>query len=110
MFEVSARPRCSHTVRYCWPSLAGLLAGPAGPLFATVIQEHSPEEIRGRVFGASYALIQAGGPIGLVVGGFLVEGVGLVPAVVGMGVVYLTVALSTILNPALGTLDPEKHR
>lgn len=74
----------------------------------TVIQEHSPEEIRGRVFGVSYALIQAGGPIGLVTGGFLVEGAGLIPSVVGMGAVYLAVTLGMFLNPALRAMDKER--
>lgn len=48
--------------------VSGLLAGPVAPLFSTVLRERTPEPIRGRVFGVTYASILVGGPLGLVAG------------------------------------------
>ncbi len=44
--------------------VGGLLFGPINPLASTVIQEHTPPQMLGRVFGALTALAQAGIPIG----------------------------------------------
>jgi MFS family permease len=42
--------------------LGGLLFGPINPLASTVIQEHTPPQMLGRVFGVLTALAQAGIP------------------------------------------------
>lgn len=85
--------------------LAGLIGGPINPLYATVIQEHTPREMRGRVFGVLTALAYAGAPLGAALGGFLIEGLGLTTTVIGMGVVYLAVTASMFFNQALRQMD-----
>jgi MFS family permease len=86
-------------------ALAGFLMGPLNPLIATVIQENTPREMLGRVRGVLTALGQAGMPLGVLLGGFLVEGVGLLPTTLGMGICYLLVTISACFNPALRGMD-----
>jgi MFS family permease len=74
--------------------VGGLLFGPINPLASTVIQEHTPPQMLGRVFGALTALAQGGIPIGAVLAGVVVQRAGLVPTIVGMGVLYLLVPLA----------------
>jgi len=90
--------------------LGGLIAGPINPLYATVIQEKTPPHMLGRVFGTLNALAQAGIPIGAALAGFVVEGVGLVPTILGMGAIYLAVTLGMFLNPALRQMDAVRAR
>ncbi len=91
-------------------ALGGLIAGPINPLYATVIQEKTPPQMLGRVFGVLNALAQAGIPLGAALAGFVVEGVGLVPTILGMGAIYLAVTLSMFLNPALRQMDAGRER
>lgn len=84
---------------------AGLAFGPINPIFATVTQENTPEHMLGRVFGALTAIAQAAIPIGAVVAGAAVQGAGLIPTVVGMGVVYVVVMIGMFFNPALRGMD-----
>lgn len=86
-------------------ALGGLIGGPINPIIDTVIQEHVPKEMRGRVFGVITAVAFAGAPLGLVAGGFLVEGFGLFPTILVMGLCDLAVALSMLFNPALKGMD-----
>jgi MFS family permease len=86
-------------------ALGGLIAGPINPLYMTVVQEHTPREMRGRVFGVLTALAMGGIPLGAALGGFLVEGVGLRPTLLGMGAVYLVVTLSMFFNPVLREMN-----
>jgi len=85
--------------------VGGLLFGPINPIASTVIQEHTPPQLLGRVFGALTALAQAGIPIGAVLAGVVVQRAGLVPTIVGMGVLYLLVALGMFFNRALRQMD-----
>jgi hypothetical protein len=53
----------------------------------------------GRVFGALTALAQAGIPIGAVLAGVVVQQVGLVPTILGMGAIYLAVKAIDTTTP-----------
>lgn len=68
-------------------AVAGLIFGPTNSLSATAIQENTPPQMLGRAFGALTALAMAGIPFGSVLAGFVIEGVGLVPTILGMGAV-----------------------
>src|SRR4029450_2038642 len=80
---------------------------PPGPVVVSrhVIQEHTPPQLLGRVFGALPALAQAGIPIGAILAGVVVQRAGLVPTIVGMGILYLLMPLSMFLNRALHHMD-----
>ena len=84
---------------------AGLAFGPVNPIFATVTQENTPQDMLGRVFGALTAIAQAAIPIGAVVAGVAVQGAGLIPTIVGMGVIYVAVTIGMFFNPALRGMD-----
>ena len=64
-----------------------------------MIQEHTPPQMLGRVFGALTALAQAGIPIGAVLAGVVVQQVGLVPTILGMGAIYLAVKAIDTTTP-----------
>ena len=70
-----------------------------------MIQEHTPPQLLGRVFGALTALAQAGIPIGAVLAGVVVQQVGLVPTILGMGAIYLAVTLGMSFNQSLRQMD-----
>ena len=61
----------------------------------------TPVRMRARVFGAATAGYLAGIPLGGLVGGYLINGIGLLPALFAMGVCYLLVTSSLLVNPAL---------
>ena len=88
----------------------GLLFGPINPIASTVIQEHTPPQLLGRVFGALTALASAGIPIGAVLAGVVVQRAGLVPTIVGMGVLYLLVPLGMFFNQSLRQMDTQRRR
>jgi predicted MFS family arabinose efflux permease len=91
-------------------ALGGLIAGPINPLYETVIQENTPPHMLGRIFGTLNALAQAGIPLGAALAGFVVEGVGLVPTIIGMGAIYLAVTIGMFFNPALRQMDAGRER
>jgi hypothetical protein len=71
----------------------------------TVIQEHTPPQMLGRVFGALTALAQAGIPVGAVLAGLAVQQLGLVPTILVTGAIYLLVSLAMVFNRSLHQMD-----
>lgn len=88
--------------------LAGLVAGPINPLYMMTIQDSTPPHMLGRTFGSLTALAQAGVPFGSVLAGVAVERLGLVPTLVGMGVIVLAITSSMLVNPALRAMEPTR--
>src|SRR5919204_76672 len=84
---------------------AGLAFGSVNPIFATVTQEHTPPHLLGRVFGTLTAIAQAAFPIGAAIAGWAVQRAGLIPTIVGMGLVYVVVTIAMFFNPALRGMD-----
>ena len=84
---------------------AGLAAGPINPLLLTVEYELVPTRLRGRVFGAIKAGAWASIPAGVLLGGVLVETIGLAGTFLGIGVCYLAVTVYGFFNPAFRELD-----
>lgn len=67
---------------------------PLNPLSVSVIQERTPEPMRGRVFGAVGALGSGTLPLGTLLGGLLIGGLGLMLAVTAIAAASLAQALS----------------
>jgi predicted MFS family arabinose efflux permease len=84
---------------------AGLAFGPVNPIFATVTQQRTPPRLLGRVFGALTAIAQAPIPVGAVLAGVVVQVAGLIPTIVGMGVLYVAVTAGMFLVPGLKGMD-----
>lgn len=79
-------------------ALAGLAAGPINPLLSTILYETVPRELRARVLGALSTGVSLGMPIGAVLAGGLVEGIGLTAVLLATGVLYLLVTASPLLG------------
>jgi MFS family permease len=86
-------------------ALAGGITGPVTPVLLTVVQSETPPELSGRVFGALSAIAGLGVPIGSVLWGLAIEGFGLIPTIVAMGVIYVVAVGAMSLNPALRGMD-----
>jgi hypothetical protein len=74
-------------------------------LFATAIQEATPTALLGRVIGTVSALSMVGVPLGATIVGLVIAETGLVATLVGMGGIYLALAVAMVLNPALRAMD-----
>jgi len=86
-------------------ALAGLAAGPINPVLMTVYQERTPPALRGRVFGLAAAIALSAMPIGRLAGGYLIEGVGLQPAIAVSAGGYLVAGLVVLLVPVYAAMD-----
>jgi predicted MFS family arabinose efflux permease len=84
---------------------SGLAAGPINPLLVTVEYELVPMRLRGRVFGAVKAGAWAAIPVGVLLGGALVQAIGLAATFLGIGVCYVMVTLYGFFNPAFQEMD-----
>lgn len=85
--------------------ITGLASGPLNPLIFTIVQERTPGSMLGRVNGALISIAMAATPLGTVVMGYLLEGIGLRYTLIGIAACYLAVTLSMLLNPALQEMN-----
>jgi MFS family permease len=79
--------------------IGGFAAGFINPIIGAVLYERIPEHLMGRVTALNSSLCWAGIPLGGLVGGLLVAGVGLSPALIGVGAAYLLATLLPVPNP-----------
>jgi MFS family permease len=86
-------------------AIVGLAAGPINPLIFTVATEVVPAHMRGRVFGTVRAAAWASIPLGILLGGVVVELVGLATTFLAIGLCYLAVTTYGFFNPAFRELD-----
>lgn len=83
----------------------GLVAGPINPLLFTVTTEIVPAQLRGRVFGAVRGGAWAAIPLGTLLGGVLVEAVGVAATFLAIGVLLALVVAYGFVNPAFREMD-----
>ncbi len=88
--------------------LTGLAAGPINPLLYTVEYERVPIDLRGRVFGAVSAGAMLATPLGALFSGVAVARWGLTPALLIIGIIYLTTTASLLFNRS--TRDMERRK
>ena len=86
-------------------ALAGFVSGPINPILLTVVQERTPPNLAGRVFGTLGALAGVGVPLGLIAIGVAIEQIDLVTTLVAMAIVYLAVTLGMNFNRSLREID-----
>jgi MFS family permease len=91
-------------------AVSGLAAGPINPLLNTVQFELVPPDLRGRVFGAFKAGAWASIPLGVLLGGVVVEAIGVAATFLGIGLCYLVVTGYGFFNPAFRTMDRRQPR
>jgi MFS family permease len=86
-------------------AVVGFAAGPLNPLIFTVAAEIVPSRLRGRVFGAVRAGAWASIPAGILLGGVVVQTLGVVATLLVIGLCYLAVTGYGFFNPAFHELE-----
>ena len=86
-------------------AVVGLVYGPIGPIYNSVMQTRTPEHMRGRVVGVMTSMAYAAGPVGFMLAGPLVDAFGLTPAFLALALPLLVIALLCPWIPALRELD-----
>jgi MFS family permease len=91
--------------------VAGLGVGGINPILGAVEYERVPRHLQTRVLGALGATAWAGIPVGALLGGVLVDGLGLRGALITAGTAYLLTTLAPFMFPAWRGMDrPQPHR
>ena len=85
--------------------VAGLGTGPINPILSAVILEQVPASMRGRVYGVVKAIAWMAVPPGVLLGGYLVEALGLRSTLLVIGVAYVFAVVSLAFNPAATDLE-----
>ena len=88
--------------------VGGFASGFLNPILGAVIYERIPEPLMGRVTSLNTSLCWAGIPFGGVLGGLLVAGLGLSPALVVVGVAYLAATMLPVLQPQWRRIDERR--
>lgn len=88
-------------------ALIGLVYGPIGPIYNSVMQTRTPENLRGRVVGVMTSMAYAAGPVGFMLAGPLVDAFGLKVTFLALAIPILIVGLLCPWVPALKELDDE---
>jgi MFS family permease len=89
--------------------VSAALFEPINPQLMTIMQERIPADMRGRVFGTYLALGAGTFPLGILVYGFLLEGIGLSHTLIVFAVVNTALPLAMLAMPALRDMKrPER--
>jgi hypothetical protein len=83
----------------------GFASGFLNPILGAVIYERIPEPLMGRVTSLSTAMCYALMPFGGMLGGLLIAGVGLSPALLIVGAAYFLVTMLPAVDPRWRELD-----
>ena len=86
-------------------AVVGFATGPLNPLILTVASEVVPTRMRGRVFGAVRAGAWSAIPLGILVGGVVIEAIGVAATFLVIGICYLLVTGYGFFNPAFHDMD-----
>jgi MFS family permease len=84
--------------------LGGMASGPLNPLLVTIRHERIPVAMRGRVFSTFSAITSCAQPLGLLVGGNLLDWIGLGPMVLAIAAGELALGIGLLFVPALHQL------
>ncbi len=86
-------------------ALMGFVTAPLNPLMVTIRHEHIPTAMRGRVFATFSAITQLVSPLGIVLGGFAIAGLGLHPTAIVLAIAMQIGAALIPLVPSLRTMN-----
>jgi len=86
-------------------AVVGMANGTMNPLIMTVLQERTPPELRGRVFGTVVAIALIAAPAGLLLAGLTIESIG-TRAVLGIiASAFFLVTLAFLVQPSLREME-----
>ena len=74
-------------------TIVGLVYGPIGPIYNSVMQSQAPPQLRGRVVGVMTSMAYAAGPVGFMLAGPLVDAFGLKTTFLALAVPIVIVGL-----------------
>ena len=86
-------------------TLMGLAVAPLNPILMSIRQERVPVAYRARVFGTTTALAFIAIPLGQLIGGYLIEWLGVTAFLASVAVVYAGVVTTFVFNPVLHEMD-----
>ena len=86
-------------------AVVGLMYGPIGPIYNSVMQTRTPENMRGRVVGVMTSMTYAAGPVGFMLAGPMIDAFGLRTTFLALAVPILAIGLVCPWIPALRQLD-----
>jgi MFS family permease len=89
-------------------AIFSLGAGPLNPIIGAVEFERIPQDMRGRVFGAITAGAWLAMPLGMLLGGVLIEGFGTSAVLIGLGITYFVTTISMAFIPAMKEMNRGK--
>lgn len=89
-------------------ALAGIVIGPINPLLVTIRHERIPPALRGRVFATFSAIAMGAQPVGLLVAGLLIDGVGFRPTVLLLAGSAQLLGVALLFAPSLRQMDETK--
>jgi MFS family permease len=79
--------------------------GPVNVLSLTVLQERTPDEMMGRMLGLMMASSQLATPLGVLLAGFLIAGVGVRGEMVVIAAGFSAVVVIALLHPVMRSID-----
>jgi MFS family permease len=82
-------------------AVCGLFIGAINPIFDTVAYERVPAGLRARVFGVLTAGAMLGSPLGGLIAGAIVPGIGIMASLLLFGAIYTVATVSLLVNPSL---------
>ena len=86
-------------------AVVGLVYGPMGPIYNSVMQTRAPQHLRGRVVGVMGSLAYAAGPLGLILAGPLADAAGLHTTFLALSLPMLAIGVIALALPSLRELD-----
>lgn len=95
-------------VSVCSLALMGAAIGPLNPLVQTIIQERTPLELRGRVFGTLQAISMVAAPIGILIVGFATQRLQFRATIIFIVIFFLVVLTATLGSKVLRSMD-DRH-
>lgn len=91
-------------------AVVGLVYGPIGPIYNSVMQTRTPEHLRGRVVGVMTSMAYTAGPVGFMLAGPLIDRFGLPFTFLALAVPILVIGFAAPWIPALRELDDDAPR
>jgi MFS family permease/GNAT superfamily N-acetyltransferase len=85
----------------------GITGAPLNPILQTVAYERIPVALRGRVLGTATAAAYSAIPLGILIGGLVLEAIGVGPTLLAIGVCYVAVTAYGFFNQAFRAMDRE---
>lgn len=89
--------------------VSGLAAGPINPIISTITYERIPVNLRGRVLGTITAGAYVAIPVGVLLGGYLLEWIDIRVVLGIIGVFYLATVVAAMFSPAAREMNAKPN-